>query len=53
VFLSHVLYGERVGLLPVDDRYFSICFSTVPIARLDTRKLQVERLWDEDLKADD
>jgi putative transposase len=53
VFLSHVLYGERVGLLPVDDRYFRICFSTVPIARLDTRKLQVERLWDEDLKADD
>lgn len=53
VFLSHVLYGERVGLLPVDDRYCRIYFSTVPIARLDTRKLQVERLWDEDLKADD
>jgi transposase InsO family protein len=53
VFLSHVLYGERVGLLPIDDRYCRIYFSTVPIARLDTRKLQVERLWDEDIKADD
>src|SRR5690348_9538648 len=53
VFLTQVLYGERIGLLPIDDRYYRVYFSTVPISRLDTRKLQVERLWDEDLQAAD
>jgi len=53
VFLSEVLYGERVGLLPIDDRYCRVYFATVPIARFDTHKLQVERLWEEDLAAND
>jgi transposase InsO family protein len=53
VFLSHVLYGERIGLLPIDDRYYRVYFVNLPIARLDTHKLQVERLWEQDLAADD
>jgi transposase InsO family protein len=52
VFLSKVLYGERIGLLPIDDRYYRVYFATTPIARLDTRKLRIERLWKEDRQAD-
>jgi transposase InsO family protein len=53
VFLSWVLYGERIGLLPIDDRYYRVYFATVPIARFDTHNLQVERLSKQDLAADD
>jgi len=53
VFLSHVLYGERIGLLPIDDRYYRVYFVSLPIARFDTHKLQVERIWEQDLAADD
>jgi putative transposase len=53
VFLSCVLYGERIGLLPIDDRYYRVYFSAVPIARFDQHKLKVERLWDEDRAADE
>ena len=52
VFLSKVLYGERIGLLPIDDRYYRVYFATTPIARLDTRSLRIERLWKEDRQAD-
>jgi len=31
VFLSEVLWGERVGLLPIDERWY-----TVPLARFDS-----------------
>ena len=51
VFLSEVLYGERIGLLPIDDRYQRIYLAWYPIARLDTHRLQVERLWGEDRTA--
>ncbi len=51
VFLSEVLYGERIGLLPIDDRYHRIYLAWYPIARLDTQQLQVERLWEEDRTA--
>ncbi len=44
VFLSEVLWGERVGLLPEDDRWFTIYFAQVPIARFDSRMLRVVRL---------
>jgi len=44
VFLSEVLWGERVGLLPVDDRWFTIYFAQVPIARFDSQKLRVMSL---------
>jgi transposase InsO family protein len=48
VFLSEVLYGERVGLLPIDDRYYRVYFMTVPLARFDSRGMKVERLRLED-----
>jgi transposase InsO family protein len=41
VFLSEVLWGERVGLLPVDDRWFTIYFAQFPLARFDSQKLRV------------
>ncbi len=41
VFLSEVLWSERVGLLPEDERWFTIYFAQVPIARFDSRMLRV------------
>jgi transposase InsO family protein len=48
VFLSKVLYGERIGLLPIDDRYQRIYLAWYPIARLDTKTMRVEKLRQED-----
>ena len=44
VFLSEVLWGERVGLSPVDDRWFTIYFAQYPIARFDSQGLRVTPL---------
>ena len=44
VFLSEVLWGERIGLLPEDDRWFTIYFAEFPIARFDSRLLRVTPL---------
>jgi transposase InsO family protein len=52
VFLSKVLYGERIGLMPVDDRYLRIYLARYPIARLDTKTMRVEKLCKEDLAGD-
>lgn len=41
VFLTEALIGERVGLYPVDDRFYLIYFATVPIARFDSHELRV------------
>ncbi len=41
VFLSEVLWGERVGLLPIDERWFTIYFSQIPLARFDSQRLRV------------
>src|SRR6266568_310863 len=41
VFLTDVLWGESVGLLPEDDRWFTIYFEQLPLARFDSHKLQV------------
>ncbi len=41
VFFSQVLWGERVGLLPVDDRWFTIYFAQFPLARFDSQRLRV------------
>jgi hypothetical protein len=41
VFLSEVLWGERVGLLPIDERWFTIYFAQFPIARFDSRERRV------------
>jgi hypothetical protein len=44
VFLSVVLWGENVGLLPDDDRWFTIYFAHLPLARFDSQKLRVTPL---------
>ena len=44
VFLSEVLWGERIGLLPMDDRWYEIYFCQVPIGRFDSQRLKVEAL---------
>ena len=36
-----VFAGERVGLLPRDDRYYTIYFGQFPIACLDSRELKI------------
>jgi putative transposase len=41
VFLSEVLWSERVGLLPEDDRWFTIYFAQIPIGRFDSERLRV------------
>jgi putative transposase len=41
VFLSEVLWGEPVGLLPVDHRWYTVYFTRFPIARFDSRQLRV------------
>ena len=37
VFVSEVLWGERIGFLPVDDHRYTVYFARFPIARFDTR----------------
>ena len=39
VFLSKVLAGERIGLEPVDERYWWVCFGDFPIAWFDSAQL--------------
>ena len=41
VFLSEVLWGERVGFLPVDERWYTIYFAQFPLARFDSQRLRV------------
>lgn len=48
VFLGKALAGERIGLLPVDDRYLRIYVAWYPVARFDIHTLKVERLWETD-----
>jgi transposase InsO family protein len=36
VFVSEVLWGERVGLLPIDDRRYRMYFAQIPLALLDS-----------------
>jgi putative transposase len=35
VFLSETLIGEHVGLEPIDERWYTIYFADVPVARFD------------------
>jgi len=49
VFLTEVLWGEHVGLLPADERWFTIYFAQFPIARFDSRKLRVLPLPQEEI----
>jgi transposase InsO family protein len=36
VFVSEVLWGERVGLLPIDDRRYRVYFAQIPLALFDS-----------------
>src|SRR5260370_16477649 len=44
VFLSEVLWGERVGLLQENDRWFTVYFQQHPIALFDRRQLRLAPL---------
>jgi transposase InsO family protein len=52
IFLSEVLWNERIGLLPLDDRYYRVYFMSIPLARFDSRRLQLVRLRPEDRQAE-
>jgi len=41
VFLTEVLWGERIGLLPLGERWFAIYFAQLPIVGFDSRELRV------------
>src|ERR1017187_2844691 len=43
VFLSKTLSGERIGLLPIDERYYRVYFAAFPLARFDSWKWRIER----------
>lgn len=38
VFVSEVLWGERIGLLPLDQHCYTVYFAQFPIARFDNRQ---------------
>jgi transposase InsO family protein len=44
VFVSETLRGERIGLEPVDDHWYTIYFATFPLGRFDSRTRTVHRL---------
>ena len=44
VFLSEVLWGERVGLLPFDDGCYTVYFAHVPVALFEERTGKTYRL---------
>jgi len=41
VFLSETLAGEPIGLLPMDERFYTVYFAAFPIARFDGRKREI------------
>jgi hypothetical protein len=41
VFLSEVLWDERVGLLPEDDRWYTVYLAQHPIGLFDSQQLRV------------
>ena len=44
IFLSETLIGEAIGLLPLDDRHYTVYFAAFPIARFDSHRRVIERL---------
>ena len=44
VFLSEVLWGEPIGLLPVDDAIYTVYFAHLPLARFDSRTGKTYRI---------
>jgi hypothetical protein len=43
VFLTETLIGETIGLLPIDERFYTVYFAALPIARFDSRRLLIVR----------
>jgi hypothetical protein len=41
VFVSEVLWGERIGLLPMDERWYTVYFAQVPLGRFDSWQRRV------------
>jgi putative transposase len=41
VFLSETLLGEAIGLLPVDERFYTVYFAAFPITRFDSHRLRI------------
>jgi hypothetical protein len=41
VFLSETLRGENIGLLPIDERFYTVYFAAFPIARFDGHQLRI------------
>jgi transposase InsO family protein len=46
VFVSEVLSGERIGLLPLDERFYRVYFGSFPLAWFDSYELRIEPLPD-------
>jgi transposase InsO family protein len=44
VFVSETLIGERIGLEPIDDRWYTIYFAQFPLGQFDSRTRTVHRL---------
>jgi transposase InsO family protein len=44
VFVSETLRGERIGLQPIDDRWYTIYFAEFPLGHFDSRTRTVHRL---------
>jgi putative transposase len=47
VFVSETLIGERIGLLPLDERFFLVYFAAFPIARFDSHARIILPLGDD------
>ncbi len=41
MFLTEVLIGERVGLFPIDERYWKVYFLQLPIACFDSYQFRM------------
>jgi len=52
VFLGKVLAGERIGLEPIDERYWCVCFGDFPIAWFDSADLTTGNLPASDRNGD-
>jgi transposase InsO family protein len=44
VFVSEVLWGERIGLLPMEEDCYTVYFAQFPIARFNSRQLRISPL---------
>lgn len=47
VFLSEALWGEPIGLLPIDERWYTVYFAHLPLGRFDSWRRRVVPLPEE------